>query len=92
MNNFEIKTYKTDDLFTETKNDACQFDIRTAFNDWHVSRQEGGGCLDVFFMIPGRCCPMKSYLPDSQSPDTIFKVQPTQNNSTYATIEAADFS
>ena len=92
MNNFEIKTYKTDGLFTETKNDACQFDIRTAFNDWHVSRQEGGGCLDVFFMILGRCCPMKSYLPDSQSPDTIYKVQPTQNNSTYATIEAADFS
>ena len=85
--NFEIETYKRDDL-----KDTCQFDIRTAFNDWHVSRQEGGGCLDVFFMILGRCCPMKSYLPDSQSPDTIFKVQPTQNNSTYATIEAADFS
>ena len=32
VNNFEIETYKTDDL-----KDTCQFDIRTAFNDWHVS-------------------------------------------------------
>ena len=40
-------------------------------------------------MIPGRGCPMKSYLADRQSPDRIYKVQPTQgyNNSTYVTIE-----
>ena len=59
------------------------------YNDWHVSWQEGGGSLEVFFMIPGRGCPMKSYLADRQSPDRIYKVQPTQgyNNSTYVTIE-----
>ena len=32
---------------------------------------------------------MKSYLADRQSPDRIYKVQPTQgyNNSTYVTVE-----